>query len=91
MGPFDIALHMIIYWAQDCRSDRDQQDLWRCGAMTASEIQNLKNKIGERVYLPGYTSCCLDKSRAMSFAWEDETTGHQKVFVHIKWKDEYCA
>ena len=59
--------------------------------MTAPEIQNFKNNIGEEVCVPGYTSWLLDKSRAMSFAWEDATTGHQKVVVHINWKTPYNA
>ena len=54
--------------------------------MNASEIQNLTNMVGKKVRLPGYTSCLLDKSRAMLFAWEDANSGHQKVVVHIKWK-----
>ena len=27
----------------------------------------------------------------MSFAWEDASTGHQKVVVHIKWKKDNHA
>ena len=34
----------------------------------------------------GYTSCSLEASNAMSFAWEDMSTGNQKVLFHIKWK-----
>ena len=54
--------------------------------MTANEIQKIKNIAGLRVTFPGFISCLLDKSRAMSFAWENATTGHKKVVVHIKWK-----
>ena len=92
LGPFELALSITVGSAQSHRSDLEkydcnkQQDLWRCGGMTAPEIQNLRNEVGKRYfYLPGYISCYLDKSRAMSFAWEDVTTGHQKVVVHIKW------
>ena len=59
--------------------------------MTALEIQNLTNEIGKIVYLPGYTSCFLDKNKALTFAWEDAATGHQKVVVHIKWKNAIGA
>ena len=27
----------------------------------------------------------------MSFAWDDPTTGHQKVVVHIKWREKQGA
>ena len=82
LGPFDCALDEIIEEAQTNRSDIEkydcskQHDLWRCGGMTASEIEKFTDRIGKGVYIPGYTSCLLDKSKAMSFAWEDATTGH---------------
>ena len=71
--------------------------MWRCGHLTAPEIQNFKNILEEEddykieVNMPGYTSCFLDKSRAMSFAWENASTSHQKVVVNIKIKNEYGA
>ena len=52
LGPFDCALDHIIYGAQRKRSDFEkydcsqEQDLWRCGAMAATEIQNITNMVG---------------------------------------------
>ena len=43
------------------------------------------------ITLHGFTSCSLERNTAMSFAWEDASTGHQKVLFHIKWKNEYFA
>ena len=37
------------------------------------------------ISLHGYTSCSLDKSVAMSFAWENQETGHSKVLIRIKY------
>ena len=43
------------------------------------------------ITLHGFTSCSLERSSAMSFAWEDKSTGHQKVLFHIKWKNRCHA
>ena len=43
------------------------------------------------IKLHGYTSCSLDRNAAMSFAWENKSTGHQKVLFHIKWKSSFDA
>ena len=62
--------------------------------MTALQIQNFKNKVDEgrgMVNFPGYVSCFLDKRRAMQFAWEDASTGHQKVMIHYKWNHTFNA
>ena len=57
--------------------------------MTGLEIQNFKNMVGSPAIIPGHISCFLDKSRAMLFAWENASTGHQKVVVHIKSRGIY--
>ena len=37
--------------------------------------------------LHGYTSTSLSQDIALSFAWENNKTGHSKVLLHIKWLD----
>ena len=71
--------------------------------MTAQEIQEYTsmadNKVEQSdsedsyegidiICFPGYSSWFLQKSRAMSFMWEDVNTGHQKVLFHLKWMDK---
>ena len=60
--------------------------------MTAEEINQYKEMIGKKevggdakVTLHGYTSTSLQKSIALTFAWEEPKTGHQKVLFHFKW------
>lgn len=36
------------------------------------------------VCLHGFTSCSLDRSTALTFAWENKVTGHSKVLILIK-------
>ena len=55
--------------------------------MTAAEIgeyQKMKN-----IRLHGYTSCSLAKNVALSFAWENPKSGHQKVLFHIQWMSKW--
>ena len=62
--------------------------------MTQDEIKEYidvigkKDEVGDDVHiiLFGYTSCSLTKNTALSFAWENKKSGHQKVLLHIKWK-----
>ena len=76
-----------------------QNDLWRGGGMTQEQINEYKKMVqgswshwyqmnfkGKQdwINLHGFTSCSLDKSAAMSFAWENKETGHSKVLIHIK-------
>ena len=53
--------------------------------MTAEEIQDFKNNIGNEVTFWGYTSCSLDESNASHFMWDDKETGHTKVLLNIYW------
>ena len=41
------------------------------------------------IRLFGYTSCSLQKSAALQFAWEKPETGHIKVLFHILWDWPY--
>ena len=41
-----------------------------------------------QVHLHGYTSTSLKKSIALTFAWEEPKTGHQKVLIHFKWNND---
>lgn len=64
--------------------------------MTAEDIEEYKLEIGkeneygieEGIQLFGYTSTSLEKDTAMKFAWENSTTGHQKVIFKIKWQSD---
>ena len=51
--------------------------------MTLPEIKDYKDNENKVITLFGYTSCSLKKNTAMSFMWEDKTSGHQKVLFHI--------
>ena len=55
--------------------------------MTAAEIKEYEDAIGRGIRLFGYTSTSLKKNQAESFAWENSTSGHQKVLFHIKWSN----
>ena len=37
------------------------------------------------ISLFGYTSCSLDKSTALGFAWENSESAHTKVLFHIEY------
>lgn len=54
--------------------------------MTEEEINEFIAMIGKEINLLGYTSTSLDQNVAKSFTWENTTSGHSKVFFHIKWK-----
>ena len=58
--------------------------------MTLEEIEEYKQYVGKRgskgtIQLFGYTSCSLKENTALSFAWQNEETGHHKVLFHIVW------
>ena len=62
--------------------------------MTSPEIKDYKDniydekkhgKFGGTITLFGYTSFSLKKNTAMSFMWENATSGHHKVLFHLKW------
>ena len=67
--------------------------------MTPDEIKEYIDMVGKKdkyeieglakINLFGYTSCSLTKNTALSFAWENKKSGHQKVLLHIKWKSPY--
>ena len=40
---------------------------------------------GGPIQLFGYTSTSLDKNLALTFAWQNQHSGHHKVLFHIKW------
>jgi len=44
---------------------------------------------GKRIQLLGYTSTSLDKNLALTFAWQNQHSGHHKVLFHIKWNSKY--
>lgn len=62
--------------------------------MTLPEIQEYKDAITKKdehgdvgiIQLHGYTSTSLKKDEALSFAWENKNSAHQKVLFHIMWK-----
>ena len=102
LGPWAMALSEVINGAQINRTDVEkfdqwkQQDLWRGGGMTAKEIKQYSDMAGKKgeddyINLFGYTSCSLDKGVAISFAWNNQKTGHSKVLFQIKWKQETAA
>ena len=41
---------------------------------------------GKDIQLFGYTSTSVDKNLALTFAWQNQHSGHHKVLFHIKWK-----
>ena len=54
--------------------------------MTSPEIKDYKDNTGDDyISLFGYTSFSLKKNTAMSFMWENATSGHHKVLFHLKW------
>ena len=67
--------------------------------MTLKEIKDFQDNAGKMeedsdgeedpVYISlfGYTSCSLSENKALSFAWENEQSGHHKVLFHIIWKN----
>lgn len=63
--------------------------------MTLQEIEEYKQMVGKKdknghneyISLFGYTSTSLDQNVALNFAWENATSGHQKVLFHIKWNE----
>ena len=57
--------------------------------MTAAEIKEYQET--NYITLHGYTSCSLAKNVALSFAWENPKSGHQKVLFHIQWKNNWDA
>ena len=57
--------------------------------MTDDEIKEFQSHVGaDRIQLFGYTSTSTSYNQAMSFAWQDDTTGHKKVLFQIHWDDE---
>jgi hypothetical protein len=91
LGPWAAALFQIITYTQKKRTDIDitkynkNCDLYRGGGMTLAEIKDYKDNTGKWITLFGYTSCSLKKNTAMSFMWENASSGHQKVLFHINW------
>ena len=75
-----------------CRTDMDPYKffkctLWRGAGMTDEEIQEFQSHVGkEWIQLFGYTSTSSSQTQAMSFAWENKTTGHKKVLFQINWE-----
>jgi len=55
--------------------------------MTLEEIEEFEDAKGKVVQLFGYTSTSLDQNLALSFAWDDQRSGHQKVLFQINWDD----
>ena len=54
--------------------------------MTSPEIKDYKDNTDDTITLFGYSSFSLKKNTAMSFMWENATSGHHKVLFHLKWK-----
>ena len=55
-----------------------------------SVVQNIYDEDENNfIQLFGYTSCSIAKDAAMTFIWENENTGHQKVLFHIRWLEDY--
>ena len=87
----------IIEKAQEYRKDTDifdhnkAHDLYRGAGMTLQEIKEFKDLVIDedkyfgpiQIQLFGYTSCSLQKNQALSFAWENQDSGHHKVLFHI--------
>ena len=91
LGPFAQAFSWVIYKSQMFRTDIDPSKfakctLWRGAGMTNEEINEFKSHLGKKeIQLWGYTSTSTSRNQAMTFAWENETTGHQKVLFKILW------
>ena len=88
LGPYAGALLYVINGAQESRKDIDTSkysecDLYRGAGMTSDEIKQYKDSIGKSITLYGYSSTSIDESLALSFAWENTHSGHQKVLFHI--------
>ena len=47
--------------------------------MNDDDIKEYRDAIGKRVQLFGYTSTSKDKSLALTFAWDNQDSGHHKV------------
>ena len=64
--------------------------------MTEQEIQEFQKNVGAKdedgdykwIQLFGYTSTSTSRDQAMSFAWENKTTGHSKVLFQINWDNK---
>ena len=54
--------------------------------MEKDEETGQEKEVNATVTLHGYTSTSLKESSAMSFAWENAKSGHQKVLIHFKWE-----
>ena len=63
--------------------------LWRGAGMTLGEIKQYRDRIGRDIQLFGYTSTSLDQNQALNFAWENETSGHNKVLFKIEWDKDF--
>ena len=57
--------------------------------MTEADIEEYRQLIGGFIQMYGYTSTSQEKDTALKFAWENPTSGHQKVIFKIKWDDPY--
>ena len=58
--------------------------------MTDKEIKEFQEYVGEgTIQLFGYSSTSTSYNQAMSFAWQDDTTGHKKVLFQIHWGRDY--
>ena len=58
--------------------------------MTEEEVKEFQKHVGgNKIQLFGYTSTSICQVQAMSFAWENKTTGHSKVLFQINWNDEF--
>ena len=58
--------------------------------MTEEDINEFKSHQGDWIQLWGYTSTSTSKTQAMTFAWENKTTGHSKVLFQINWDSKLC-
>ena len=60
---------------------------YRGGGLTAAEIKEYSDNIGNKVSFFGFTSFSLSESVALNFAWENKDSGHSKVLFQLVWSE----
>jgi len=55
--------------------------------MLLEEIQVYIDSIGKPISLFGFTSTSMKEDLALSFAWENATSKHQKVLFHFQFSN----
>ena len=94
LGPFSLALSIIIGLAAQYRTDLNPWDFAKClffrgSGLTEADIQDYRNlsKTLGNMRLFGYTSTSRTRSVAESFAYSNEHSKTNRVCFHIHWEN----